>query len=101
MRDNVLTKRELAARLLTGMFTENRRIRIADAVEAARTDGISRKLLTAVRKDLGAVEVHNGPYPAFWELPEAPPASQRSHGTHEQTADRGPDLPHPARQEAS
>jgi hypothetical protein len=68
MENNLLTKSELAAKILTEMFANSRRISIADAVEAADKVGVSRKTLTTVRKNMGAVEIHNGPHPGFWQI---------------------------------
>jgi hypothetical protein len=71
MDDSLLTKRELAQKLLRDMFANHKRIAIADAVRAAAQRGISRRTLTKARAEMGATEVHNGPHPAFWQAPEA------------------------------
>ena len=65
----MLTKRELAQKLLRDMFANHSRIAIADAVRAATQRGISRKTLTEARKAIGATEIHNGPHPGFWQAP--------------------------------
>lgn len=70
MDDSLLTKSELAEKLLREMFANSRRIVIADAVAEAARRGVSRKTLTNARKAIGATEVHNGPNPGFWQVPE-------------------------------
>lgn len=70
MDNTLLTKRELARKLLSEMFAKRRRVTIAEAAELAAQHGISRKTLTEARKDIGATEIHNGPHPGFWQAPE-------------------------------
>lgn len=72
MDEALLTKRELARKLLRDMFANHKRVAIADAVRVATQRGISRKTLTEARKDIGATEIHNGPHPGFWQAPEEP-----------------------------
>lgn len=62
------TKREIAGRLLAELFTKRKRIAIAEAVEAGAAVGVSRRTLQRACRELGVKEVHNGPFPAFWEL---------------------------------
>lgn len=69
MDDSLLTKKELAQKLLREMFAGSRRIPIAQAVLAAESRGIGRKTLTEARKAIGATEIHNGPHPGFWQAP--------------------------------
>jgi hypothetical protein len=64
-----LTKREVADRILRGLFAHNNRISIADAIQAAGPHGVSRRTIQRAARDLGVREVHNGPYGAFWEQP--------------------------------
>lgn len=66
----LLTKREHARVILCQMFAENKRISIPSATEAGRDAGVSYSTMRRARIDLGAVEVRNGPYPGFWEMPE-------------------------------
>lgn len=70
MSDALLTKREQARELLKDVFSQRDRITVADAVALAAASGISRGTLTKARKDIGATEVHNGPYPGYWQRPE-------------------------------
>jgi len=69
MDEALLTKAELAERLLLGIFASRERIPIAEAVAQAKQQGIGRKTLTEARKRVGATEIHNGPYPGFWQAP--------------------------------
>lgn len=62
------TKREVGVELLREMFANQRRIAIADAVARAAELGVSRRTMMRACKDVGAHEVHNGPYGAFWEI---------------------------------
>ncbi len=70
MDDSLLTKHELAQKLLREMFANHERITIAAAVREATRRGIGRKTLTEARKSIGATEVHNGPHPGFWQAPD-------------------------------
>jgi hypothetical protein len=65
--DNMTTKREAAAALLSELFANHKRVAIADAVAAGNARGISRRTLTRACRELGVTAVHNGPYGAFWE----------------------------------
>jgi N-formylglutamate amidohydrolase len=68
--NSTMTKREQAQAVLSSLFAGGRnRIPIAEAVQAASEVGVSRRTLTRAARDLGVTEVHNGPYPAYWELP--------------------------------
>jgi hypothetical protein len=69
MTDELLTKSELARKILRDMFAKRSRITIAEAVAAAAEAGIGRKTLTEARKAIGATEIHNGPHPGFWQAP--------------------------------
>jgi hypothetical protein len=69
MDDSLLTKSELAQKLLREMFTNRNRVTIAEAASEAAKLGISRKTLTEARKAIGATEIHNGPHPGFWQAP--------------------------------
>jgi ABC-type uncharacterized transport system fused permease/ATPase subunit len=65
----LLTKREHARVLLAQLMTGRTRIAIADAMTAALAEGISRRTMQRAKADLGLVEIHNGPYGAFWQAP--------------------------------
>jgi hypothetical protein len=69
MDEALLTKYEVAEKLLREMFANHQRITIADAVREAARRGVSRRTLTKARTGIGATEIHNGPHPAFWQAP--------------------------------
>jgi hypothetical protein len=43
---------------------------IAEAVAAGHERDISRRTLTRAARALCIQEIHNGPFPAFWQWPE-------------------------------
>lgn len=63
-----LTKREIAENILREAFKDTARQPIAEIVARGQRQGVSRRTLTRAAADLGIREVHNGPYPAFWEF---------------------------------
>jgi hypothetical protein len=69
MDHTTMTKRELAAALLTEVFATRDRISIAEVVALGDDRGVSRRTLTRAAQDLGVTEIHNGPFPGFWERP--------------------------------
>ena len=69
MTEELLTKSELARKLLRDMFAKRARVTIVEAVAAGREAGIGRKTMTEARKAIGATEIHNGPHPGFWQAP--------------------------------
>lgn len=64
------TKSEVAAELLRETFANQRRVLIVDVAAAGRELGVSRRTLSRAAREFGVREVHNGPYPAFWERPD-------------------------------
>ncbi len=66
----MLTKSELAQKILRELFADTPRITVADARAQAAKHGISTKTLTEARKAIGATEIHNGPHPGFWQAPK-------------------------------
>lgn len=65
---NTQTKREIAEEILKEMFQDEDRIAIADARKAVARHGVSARTLARAASDLGVVEIHNGPYGAFWAI---------------------------------
>ena len=63
------TKRELGVEILRQAFTDRPRVAIAEIVATGRARDVSRRTLTRAARHLGIVEVHNGPFGAFWEKP--------------------------------
>jgi hypothetical protein len=66
--DSTKTKREIATDLLRDLFRDRTRIEIAEAVKRGAALGVSRRTLLRAGSELGVREVHNGPFPAFWQL---------------------------------
>jgi hypothetical protein len=63
------TKREIADELLHEMFENSERVSIAEVVAEGKRRDVSRRTLLRAKQALGVIEIHNGPYPAFWQRP--------------------------------
>lgn len=68
----IQTKREAARAILEGLFAHQSRIAIADAVEAGKTQDVSRRTLLRAANELGVQMISNGPFEAFWEKKQHP-----------------------------
>ena len=62
-----LTKREQAHEILRALLADRNRIEIEEAVEAGRANDVSRRTMERAARDLGLVNIHNGPMPGFWQ----------------------------------
>jgi hypothetical protein len=65
----LFTKREHARAILAALMTGRTRIAIVDAMKAAAVHDVSSRTMQRAKADLGLVEIHNGRYGAFWEVP--------------------------------
>ena len=66
----VMTKREIANRILEELFADKKRIPIATAVKVAKDQDVSLTTLRRASRNLKIKEIHNGNQPAFWEKGE-------------------------------